>query len=314
VNSYRDYRVRLRLRSPLGTPMLADTLFGHLAWEVARREGPEGVSTFLEPFLAGEPPFVLSDAFPEGLLPRPMLPTGRIPGDAESREAYARIKQVAKAPFLSVPDFLEVVTDPSRAPEPVPSPWRTVKTPRASIDRGTWTTTPGGRFFETESLALAAGEAATGDGSRGLDVYLRAREGWEERALTLLRWVAKTGFGRDRSVGLGEFVVEGLEPLGDLFTGVAGADGFVSLSSWVPAAGDPVEGRWRARVKRGFLGEAAGGGNPFKRPLVQLEPGSAMRTGSPPRPCYGRMVRHIAPGMPEAAQYGFALAVPCRWR
>lgn len=48
--------------------------FPSLVGALARQDGPAAVADFLEPFLAGEPPFVLSDEFLAGLLPRPMLP------------------------------------------------------------------------------------------------------------------------------------------------------------------------------------------------------------------------------------------------
>ena len=73
--------------------------------------------------------------------------------------------------------------------------------------------------------------------------------------------------------------------------------------------------RWRLRVKRGFLGEHAVSGNPFKRPLVQFEPGAVFHAaGTAVGPYYGRLVSEIAPGMPAAVQNGYTFAVPCRWR
>jgi len=311
VTAYRDYRFRLRLRAPLGTPMHADTLFGHLVWQVIYAEGPGEAAAFLEPFLGGRPPFVLSDAFPAGLLPRPLFPAALPADQSASRENYARMRKIGKAPFIPVEDFLQFAVNPEFDLRPVASPWHTVKIPHAAIDRLTGTTTPGGQFYETEYLVLAPREGVE---TGLLDLYVRAETDWADRVETLLRGVAASGFGRDRSTGLGAFEVTAREDIGGLFGEPAGRDGFISLSSWVPAAEDPTEGRWRLRVKRGFLGEGAGRGNPFKRALLQLEPGSVMRCGTPPAPWYGRMVRNIAPGMPEAVQYGFALAVPCRWR
>ena len=69
---------------------------------------------------------------------------------------------------------------------------------------------------------------------------------------------------------------------------------------------------WSVNVKLGKLGEAAGTGNPFKRPLIQIKPGAVFRTGGRPTPFYGRVVKDIAPGMPDAVQICFTLAVPCK--
>jgi CRISPR-associated protein Csm4 len=69
VAEFKPYRLTIRLKSPIGTPWQADTIIGHLAWMERFKEGESGVKAFLSPFLKGEPPFVLSDGFPEDLLP-----------------------------------------------------------------------------------------------------------------------------------------------------------------------------------------------------------------------------------------------------
>jgi len=142
--------------------------------------------------------------------------------------------------------------------------------------------------------------------------YIRAAEGWAEKAAEFIREMSPSGFGRDKSVGCGAYEVVALEPW-DGFAEVQSADAFISLSTFMPASNDPTDGRWRIRVKRGYLGEMAGEGNPFKRPLIQFESGGAFRTPEGPAPFYGRMVAGIAPGMSEAVQCGYTLAVPCRW-
>jgi CRISPR-associated protein Csm4 len=93
---------------------------------------------------------------------------------------------------------------------------------------------------------------------------------------------------------------------------VTGANGFVSLSNFIPAPTDPTDGRWGLLTKRPKLGdEWAAGGNPFKRRLLFLEAGSCFRA-APPRPWYGRMVEGVALDRPEVVQYGLAYTVPMR--
>jgi len=304
VRAYRDYRLRVKLLSPLGTPMQSDTLFGHLVWQIARRDGAEAVAAFLDPFLAGAPPFILSDAFPAGLLPRPLLPFAWRAAEGP-RDAYAEAKRRGKAPFIRAEHFAGVASGKETSPEPVSSPWGTVEIPHAPIDRNTGTTTSDLKFHFTEVETLT-------HGFDSVDIYIRATGGWAEKATELLRDMSPSGFGRDKSVGCGAYEVVALVPW-DGFGEVHSADAFISLSTFMPASNDPTDGRWRIRVKRGYLGEMAGEGNPFKRPLIQFEPGAAFRTPEGPAPFYGRMVAGIAPGMPDAVQCGYSLAVPCRW-
>lgn len=296
-----DYRIRIRLKSPLGTPWQSDTIFGHLCWQVAYGVIDLDIKEFLDPFRRGQPPFVLSDGFPTGTLPRPQF--GMVPGKAETGEQYAALKQRKKAAYFTVEDFIRVCHGKPPQGKPVDDPWHSVMTPHASLDRLTNTTgkRSGGDFYETESLYL--------EGYDGLDIYLRCESGWGAKVLDLFKAVAATGFGRDKSTGLGAFTVKDFEKY-DGFTGFAGADGFVSLSSMVPAEADPADARYRLRAKYGKLGESSGQ-NPFKCPLLQMEPGAVFRADGKPKPYYGRLIEGIAPDKPEVVQNCYSVVVPC---
>jgi len=310
-----DFRVRIRLLGPLGTPWQSDTLFGHICWQIARGATELEIDEFLEPFRRGEPLFILSDGFPGELLPRPLLPVDT--SAARSPEAYAAARRRTKALYVGQDDFQALRRGDVTGWEPAEDPWVAFETPHAAIDRGTSSTAggeagEGGRFFLTPLQALGDVEA---HGDR-ISVYLRARAPWGERVPELLGRMAPLGFGRDRSVGAGAFEVLSVEPW-EGFSCVPGANGFVSLSSLCPARDDPTVGRWRVRLKHGKLGEGAGEGNPFKRPLVQFEPGAVFLCRpdgreEAPRPFYGRVVPSIAPGMPGAVQGCHSISVPCR--
>jgi len=299
----QDFRLRLRLLSPLGTPWQSDTVCGHLAWRVAQGAGGLSVEEFLASFREGRPPFLLSDGCPGDLLPRPFLPPP--PEEAGDREARAR----ARCHFVSPEEFTALRRATTVTWQSAPDPWRFVQTPHAALSRATETTgTVGegddsGRFFLTDLSTLVEGDT--------LALYLRAEGDWAAWVADLLEATAPLGFGRDRSTGAGAYQVLGLEPWAG-FAPFPEADGFVSLSSYCPAREDPTRGRWRLRLKYGKLGENAGDGNPFKRPLLQLEPGALFYTGAAPRPWYGRAVSDLAPGFPEALQCCYTLAVPCR--
>lgn len=301
----KDYRLQIRLLAPLGTPWQSDTVFGHLAWHMAHGYGESAVRDFLEPFRAGTPPFVLSDGFPGDLLPRPLLlvPVSRCASAVE----YAAARVRRKSLFVSQDDFSALRKGTQVAWQPVPHPWVSFQIPHAAIHRHSETTTgpegeESGNFFLTDVETLADGDS--------LCLYLRADDEWATKVPEMLAKIAPLGFGRDRSVGAGAFEVLQVQPY-DGFGALPNANGFISLSSYCPARQDPTQGRWRVRLKYGKLGEHAGAGNPFKRPLVQLEPGAVFFTGGPPRPYYGRAIPNLAPGFPEAIQCCYTLAVPC---
>lgn len=298
---------RLRLESPLGTPLQSDTLFGHICWQVALTEGPDGVDAFLRPFLEGEPPFILSDAFPAGLLPKPTWPgAGAGAGDEDPRAAHDRRKRSAKAAFLTKDDFIRLCADPAWLVEPLADPWQKEIIPHAVPSRLTGATggEDKGGFYFTEPWVLPG---------REVDLYARLRLGWADRLADWLAAIGRQGFGRDKSSGLGRLTLTGHRPAPEL-GGPSAADGLVILSTYLPARTDPTEGYWRLRLKLGRLGESAGGGRPFKKPILELEPGSVFRCPDPAgRPWLGRLGQGLAPGQPAAVQNGQALTCPCRW-
>ena len=65
------YRILIEPRSLQITPWQADTLFGSLCWAYRHRYGESALQEFLQPFLSGEPSFLLSDGIAEGHLPLP---------------------------------------------------------------------------------------------------------------------------------------------------------------------------------------------------------------------------------------------------
>ena len=65
------FRVRLRLKAPLGMPLSSGTLFGHLCWAKRAADGEEALTGWLKSL--PEQPWALSDGFPHDRLPFPLL-------------------------------------------------------------------------------------------------------------------------------------------------------------------------------------------------------------------------------------------------
>lgn len=290
---------------PLGgfvTPLQADTIFGHLCWLVRWTEGEDDLKDFLASFESA-PPFILSDGFPGDLLPAPChLPT-LIPEGLGEMATYDLRKSLKGIEWLTTADFNSVCK--GRLVDSVPAtrgfiPFSTL---HSSINRITGTTGDEGSLYEIE-------EYATGDEHEYISIYVKMVEGLEDRISGLFRNLGLMGYGRKRSVGRGSMEFISMEPF-DGFGGIAGANGFISLSNFVPAETDPTDGFYRTMVKYGKLGgEFTFCGNPFKRPLMMISAGSAFKTDKAPDAFYGTMVKDIAPQKPEVVHYGYAFAVP----
>ena len=294
------YKVTLSLAGPTGTPWQADTIFGHLCWVLRHRHGESALQQFMEPFLRGQPSFLISDGFPSGLLPRPLSHTTP---HHDTPQALREQREARKLAYLAEQDFLRALRGESFIPQP-PKQDASLSSSRVTtknqISRLTGTTGQGGQLFSFIEYWTPR-----------VTIYLRIRDGNDAQVRELFQGLAQAGYGKRKSVGYGAITSHTFEPF-DGFPAPQGANAFVSLSPFVPAATDPTEGRWRTMVKYGRLGEEfALDENPFKRPLLMLTAGSVF-FDTPVREFYGRMVSGMSLVHPEVVQYGYALPVPMR--
>ncbi|MCC6446892.1 MAG: hypothetical protein IT210_26000 [Armatimonadetes bacterium] len=295
------YRSTITLRSASASAWQADTVFGHLCWSLARREGDDALTAFLKRYQEGSPPVLVSDGFPAGFLPRP-----RSGGASDSRSherlpkseriaSYRKEKDRIKARWLTPEEFDRARRGEAATPQDrISIPERSVS--KNQINRLTGAT-GGGELFDFTEYCLKA-----------VDIYWKVAEGDEARINDFLEELRQSGYGKRKSVGYGELAGR---PTFDPFEGFAnfeGANGFVSLSNFVPASTDPAEGFWNTAVKYGKLGEEYALPKPFKKPLIQLTAGSCFYD-APPRAWCGRMVERLTPD-DRIVQYGYGFPVP----
>jgi len=303
----RTYRIDLAVPSGFITPWQADTIFGHLCWGAERNDCFtyfKGAAGLIDLFRSGEPPFIISDGFPAGLLPAPVTLKSRFsPGNAEKldKNGYDWMKMAKKREFLTLAQFQafqrgEIPNLGEEAQGFIPA-----TTLHNQISRFTNTTGEAGGLFELDE------QFAPGDGQ--IQVYAKIRIGFEDDLRRLFEIVSASGFGKKKSSGKGSFRVNGFAAFAGLDT-IENATGFITLSHFVPARTDPTDGAYKTMVKYGKLGEEKTiCGNPFKKPLVMLKPGAVFRTEAV-LSWYGRLVEHIAFTEESVVQYGLAFAVP----
>jgi len=289
----KTYKMSIRIKSGILTPFQADTIFGHLCWALAHREGEERLREFLDPFKQGNPPFLLSDGFPCDLLPKPLSADFNVE-DAEDR------KNLRKIDFVWPEDF-DLIRNAQRCHPAVPTRvLDTYLTSHNTISRVTNSALAEGGVYSLRQIFIP-----------GISIYLKAiSDDWKERVVGLLNDLATGGYGRKKSIGANHFSVQEVVPFS--FSSVDGANGFVTLSNFCPGENDPTGGLFKTFVKYGKLGEELTFcGNPFKRPLVMIRAGSVFRTQGRPKEFYGRLIKEgIAPAKPEVVQYAYAFTVP----
>lgn len=297
------YRITLALRSPTGTPWQADTIFGHLCWALRYLRGEAALKEFLDRYRQGQPPLLLSSGFPGDLLPRPL--TFRLPEDGRNgvdalskAKALEKAQKLRKQAFVTHHDFEQALQGQLFEPEPVKDPVKKHVATKNQINRLTSTTGGEGQLFPFVEYWV-----------RRVTVYAKVAQDFQEETLAeMLSLFQHMGYGKRSSVGYGSISGIKLETFQG-FSVPVNANAFVTLSPFVPAAGDPTNGYWQTRTKYGKLGEEwATSPNPFKRPILMLTEGSVFFDQSP-REWYGRLVVDVS-DLPEVVHYGYALPVP----
>jgi len=335
------YRLRLTLKGRLGTPLVGDTLFGHLCWGIVYWEGTAALERFLDAMRSPEPPLVIGDPCPAGFLPMPLLPPADL-AEAARMEALAASKSLdeeagggaaaepspAADPRLAAHDRLKrfrkrrwlpvealarcaddltaeglLAADLDRGAEPP------VLVPAAvahnTLNRLTGhTAEEGGLFVQTEYFPDGP-EAA-------FDLYLLSTLD-PPRIRTLFEQGLAGGYGADAATGKGHLVVGDLDEAP--WPAAREPNAALALGVFSPSAEDPARGFWRTEVRFGKVSGAWAGADdgphpPFKRPLVLLRAGAVLAPYR--RPWLGRVVPNVHPTRTEVVTCALAPALPVR--
>jgi CRISPR-associated protein Csm4 len=323
------FRVRLRVRSALGSPLQADTLWGHIAWGIRYADGEAALRTWLARYDENDPPLVVADPCPVGFLPRPALPSRAVATEtatgAAAFPALAAVtgawKRMGRTQWLSHESFslaqaygfdasgLRKALQQDMATGRSPGEFVETSVTRASINRltgGTVQSGGGTLFTAAEWHPPASGLVS--------DLWVLADGDAEEVRRLLLQGLAG-GYGRDAASGKGQVDVEAVERC-SLPTAPDGGNAMMLLAAAAPASTDPFRGFGRLTTRAGRLGgDYAVGATPDgqvlrqKRPVTMLERGSVL-VGAP-QPFVGRLVGGVHSFAP-IRHYGMAVCLPVR--
>lgn len=310
------YKLTWQLLSPLDTPLMADTIFGHFCWAIKYRHGDGKLEQFLNAYNTS-PPLLVSDGFPAGHLPVPRLPLSDPPNQLKDALTY---KKAAKLRFIPV-DLIErqgklsgaglfsVLSDIIKLNEkPSEKQQSCVREIQAhnTIDRLTNTSLQTGGFYHQETMFFPKETC--------FDVYAAIDPSVCPMPIEeLCRYIEKTGYGKNKSTGRGQFKITVHNH--ERFMPKPTDNAFMALSSFCPAEHDPTDGFYDITTKFGKLGgDYAVSGSPFKKPLIMLTAGSLFFTGSI-RPHYGRLVSGVHPDsdnpiFKKIKQYGYTMSYP----
>jgi len=264
--------------------------------------GEGELKDFLKLYDDGTPPLLISNGFPGELLPNPIMPPSSIERTIppeEQRKKFQHYKQAKGSRLVTQAEFSRAINGQVIVPSPETRSGETTRiTLKNQLNRLTDTTDEEHPLYNFEEHYWPE-----------ITVYLKVAPDFVDMAEELFQYIADTGYGKRKSIGYGQIESKSFEPF-DGFSEPQKANGFVTLSNFVPAPNDPLRGCWNMIVKYGRMGEEwASEDNAFKKPLLMLEAGSTF-LDSPPRDFYGCLVRNLNPAYSQAVQYAFALPVP----
>jgi len=276
------------------------TLFGQVCWLRREAEGEAALTAWLGDAAAL---WRLSDGFPAGFLPRPLVrPRPLAPAGLERVKEMRKRRYVSRAAFLRLRDAWDEgqLRDQDTAREP--DCHRQIT--RNHVDRrGQGTIEEGGLFRLSEDWRFAD------EGTRDLDLYVETAEPLV-RVRAFVAELGRRGYGRGASLGRGLWeVAEAVEE-----TALPDHPGprRLSLSRGVLDPATMTAALWRAEPQAGRLGPqlSLAGVAPFKRPVLLTSPGATFEPAGPGP--FGRLLRGVHPERPEVVVNALHLALPFR--
>ena len=293
------YLYKIAPRSPLITPLMSDTLFGHFCWAILYQKGEGYLSDFLNLY-GGEKsaPVLFSSAFLSEYLPRPTIPPikrGLVRefvqkhygnGKKSYFEGMNKVKSWGKVRYISTAQWLKLKDDYSEArlfecfkDEGSLDEKKTYEIEVAAAnlinrESGTVSQEAGG-LFQREKIWYHD------DVKLDLYVEIDDSEIADNVEWFLTDYLPANGFGADKSTGMGSLSIERDDSFDPQIFSVAEANACMALSLTAFQGMEIYNAYYRLKTKFGKLGgsfaySSPTGGNPkpFKKPVLMYEPGA----------------------------------------
>ncbi|MEN9372589.1 MAG: hypothetical protein RIR79_141 [Pseudomonadota bacterium] len=308
------YRFILRPLTAFGTPLAGDTLFGQLCWTLRHQLGNTRLTELLQGYTEGRPFAVVSDAFPTGHIPLPNVQSKLWEKDAQNDRKALKKKRWLPVDSLSAPfPQWQAAAKSDKDISPNNKAQEERAQPHNTINRMTGTTGEGAFAPYSMSQIWFAPDMR-------FDVVVvldETRLGLEELTKAL-KTIGQTGFGRDASIGLGKFVLEG-DAIPVQWHKVEQPNSYLTLAPCAPQGLGfcPVRSTYQVITRFGRHGDAAvQSGNPFKRPVLLAKAGGVFWAESVDSNCsfigqgLGGNENPISEVMKETVQQGYSPVIP----
>lgn len=278
----KTYRLTVTPLTAFGSRLAGDTLFGQLCWAVRNRYGEARLSELLQGYPQGRPFAVVSDALPAGYLPRPALPgryfaeVAELDRKAAKKRAWLPLEKAASTPVAQWLNHCKTPAEiPGAAPEQHPQPHNTLNRETGTTGTGQFAPYTMNQYWYGRKSTVGSDNCLAIPASLNLYVLLDESRLSPSDLNQLLADIGAFGFGRDASIGLGKFAVDGVVPFE--LPSQKDADAFLTLAPCAPQglAFDADRSFYQPFTRFGRHGDIAVHlGNPFKTPVLLAQTGA----------------------------------------
>lgn len=296
-------KYRFNMQASFMTPFHSDTLMGVIAWTMKHLYGEQELTLFIERCRTA-PPFVISNGFPDGYLPRPMVPIVRKKQRQLSRlETILEAKENKKLKnhhWLTYDEFHNIVNQQEVQWSVATNPIKEHTRLHAIIDRQTGQSLEKNGLYETNEFATPS-----------VSIFVNYFDlSYKHKLEQIFAHIGQTGFGAKKSSGKGVFALDVLDEDLSFLTDVSNPNGYITLSNFVPKEDDSTQGYYKVITKYGKLGEElATAGNPHKYPMMMIQAGASFYQ-TQNIPYVGRLIENVSPQYDFVVQFGFGLTLP----
>ncbi len=280
-------------------------------WALRYLKGEEKLTEVLKAF-SENPLFLISNGFPKGYLPRPLIPLFE---PSESLEQIQIQKKSKKITFIPYEDFEKIVDNLSTTN--LMNTLSKILNQRVFfkeepqyknvINRLSFTTIEKGLFVQEETYYAS---------DVNWVIYLSFLKDKDlitfQDVENMFDYFSLNGYGKRKSAGKGRFEVVDIKP--HKLPGAKHPNAFISLSNFVPAPSDPTDGFYELVLKYGKLGGdyAINKSGPWKKPLRMIKAGSVFKINGELKNYYGKLVSGVYPHDEKVKHFGYALPVGVR--
>ncbi|MDD3596352.1 hypothetical protein [Sulfuricurvum sp.] len=299
------YRFDLQLKSAFATPPKGDTLFGQLCWMIVRTFGENKLNELLEGYTNDNPFMVVSDFLPSNHFQLPPIPRWMID------ESEFQIAERKRLKNLVMIDIETLVSNNYRLDNHLLStakdkndflPSEEIQM-RVTINRETGTT--GSGFDPFANVRFEYGESSV----VALYILLDIERLADADVHSLLDLLGKTGFGKDATIGRGQFGIISATPV---IWDYANANGCITLSPSVLTQSN-IEAFYEPFTRWGKHGDhLANTHSIWKNPILMADTFACILRSNT-MPYVGKGLGgdgSISHTMPQTVHQGYAIGLP----